>query len=63
MYVQWHIQYIQGLQRMVTAGEQQPPGSGGASLRCTAGLKRGRCMHGIYSRMPPADKRERWHVG
>ena len=51
MYVQWYIQYIQGLQRGVTAGEQPAPGSGGAGSRSGAGLKRWRCMHGIYTRM------------
>ena len=38
MYVQWDIQYIQGLQRGVTAGEQPAPGSGGAGSRSGAGL-------------------------
>ena len=54
---------IQGLQKGKPQESKQPPGSGGASLRCTAGLKRWCCMHGIYTCMLPADKRERWHGG
>ena len=34
-----------------------------AGVRCSAGLKRWCCMHGIYTGMLPAGKRERWHRG
>ena len=45
------------------AGECAAPRQRVAGVRCSAGLKRWRCMHGIYTRMLLADKQERWHGG
>ena len=63
MYVQWDIQYIQGLQNRESCRRVRSPRQRVAGVRCSAGLKRWCCMHGIYTGMLPAGKREKWHGG
>ena len=45
---------VQGLQKLNTQESKQPPGSGGASLRCTAGLVLQLHVACIYTRDLPA---------
>ena len=49
MYVQWDIQYIQGLQTGEPAGEQPAPGSGGEGIGSGVSLRRCCCMQGYIS--------------